>query len=177
MVHVGSRGLMFFYVFLQRTAPSVMTTELMRDFNITALALSNLSAVYFWSYVIVQVPVGLAVDRWGPKRVLSWAVALGAAGGLIFATADTLGSAGVGRFLVGAGGGVVFVCTLKIVTDWFPPHRLAMLIRTALHGLVVELSYDRTPFQLSRVDQAYQDFRNFFGAVILQGPLDQRTIT
>jgi AcrR family transcriptional regulator len=57
-----------------------------------------------------------------------------------------------------------------------PPHRLAMLIRTALHGLVVELSYARTPFQLSRVDQTYQDFRNFFGAVILQGPLDQETI-
>jgi AcrR family transcriptional regulator len=57
-----------------------------------------------------------------------------------------------------------------------PPHRLAMLIRTALHGLVVELSYARTPFQLSRVDQAYQDFRNFFGALILQGPLVQENI-
>jgi len=118
---------LFFYVFLQRTAPSVMTTELMRDFGVTAAALSNLSAFYFWSYVIVQVPVGVAVDRWGPRRLLSWAAALGGVGGFMFATADTLFLASVGRLLVGAGGGVVFVCTLKIVTDWFPPYRLAML--------------------------------------------------
>ena len=62
---------LFFYVFGQRTAPSVMTTELMRDFDVTAASLSNLSAFYFWSYVVVQIPVGLAVDRWGPRRVLA----------------------------------------------------------------------------------------------------------
>ena len=63
---------LFFYVLGQRTAPSVMTTELMRDFDVTAASLSNLSAFYFWSYVVVQIPVGLAVDRWGPRRVLAW---------------------------------------------------------------------------------------------------------
>ncbi len=118
---------LFFYVFMQRTAPSVMTSELMRDFDVTATALSNLSAFYFWSYVIVQIPVGLAVDRWGPRRLLSWAAAVGGAGGFMFASADTLVVASIGRLLVGAGGGVVFVCTLKIVTDWFPSRRLAML--------------------------------------------------
>lgn len=118
---------LFFYVFLQRTAPSVMTTELMRDFDVTASALSNLSAFYFWSYVAVQIPVGLAVDRWGPRRVFAWSAAAGGVGGFLFAAADVLSLAGLGRLLVGAGGGVVFVCTLKVATDWFPAHRLAML--------------------------------------------------
>ena len=54
-----------------------------------------------------------------------------------------------------------------------PPYRLAMLIRTAMHGLVVELSYATTPTQLSRVDQAYRDLRNLFAAVVLEGPVDQ----
>ena len=118
---------LFFYVFGQRTAPSVMTTELMRDFDVTAASLSNLSAFYFWSYVVVQIPVGLAVDRWGPRRVLAWSAAVGGMGGLMFAAADVFTLAGIGRLLVGAGGGVVFVCTLKVATDWFPPHRLALL--------------------------------------------------
>ena len=118
---------LYFYVFAQRTAPSVMTTELMRDFDVTAVALSTLSAAYFWSYAVVQVPVGLAVDRWGPRRVLAIAAALCGFGGIIFATAEVLSWASMGRILVGAGGGVVFVCTLKIATDWFPPERLAML--------------------------------------------------
>jgi len=68
---------LFFYVFAQRTTPSVLTTELMRNFDVTAVALSNLSAAYFWSYAVVQNPVGLAVDRWGPRRVLAIAAALG----------------------------------------------------------------------------------------------------
>ncbi len=54
-----------------------------------------------------------------------------------------------------------------------PPHRLAMLIRTTLHGLVVELSYAHTPSQFGRVDQVYRDLRNLFFAVMLNGPIDQ----
>lgn len=68
----------FFYVFGQRTASSVMTMELMRDLDVTAASLSKLSAFYFWSYVVVQIPVGRAVDCWGPRRVLAWLAAVGA---------------------------------------------------------------------------------------------------
>ena len=53
-----------------------------------------------------------------------------------------------------------------------PPKRLAMLIRTSLHGLVVELSYARTPTERASVDQAYTDLRGLFARVILTGPLD-----
>ena len=48
-----------------------------------------------------------------------------------------------------------------------PPERLAMIIRTALHGLVVELSYARTALELSRVEQAYRDLRAFFERAVL----------
>ena len=59
--------------------------------------------------------------------MLAIAAALGGFGGIIFAAAEVLSWASLGRIPVGAGGGVVFVCTLKIGTDWFPPERLAML--------------------------------------------------
>ena len=68
----------FFYVFGQRTASSVMTTKLMRDLDVTAASLSKLSAFYFWSYVVVQIPVGRAVDCWSPRRVLARLAAVGA---------------------------------------------------------------------------------------------------
>jgi len=54
-----------------------------------------------------------------------------------------------------------------------PPERLAMLIRTSIHGLVVELSYARTPGEMARVDQAYRDLRDFFARVILAGPIQE----
>ncbi len=56
-----------------------------------------------------------------------------------------------------------------------PPDRLAMLIRTSLHGLVVELSYARTPGELKRVDQAYRDLREFFARAVLAGPIREES--
>jgi AcrR family transcriptional regulator len=56
-----------------------------------------------------------------------------------------------------------------------PPDRLAMLIRTSIHGLVVELSYARTPSELARVDQAYRDLREFFARAVLAGPIREES--
>jgi len=52
-----------------------------------------------------------------------------------------------------------------------PPERLANVIRTALHGLVVELAYARTPGDMARVDRAYRDLRDFFACIVVAGPL------
>jgi len=52
-----------------------------------------------------------------------------------------------------------------------PPDRLAMLIRTTIHGLVVELAYAREPEDVQRVAVAYQDFRSLFARSVLSGPL------
>ena len=57
--------------FFQRVAPAVMTAELMQDFSISAAALGNLSAFYFYSYVAMQIPTGILADTWGPRRLLT----------------------------------------------------------------------------------------------------------
>jgi MFS family permease len=120
-------ALFFFYAFMQRTAPSVMVSELMRDFSVNASALGGLSAFYYYAYMAVQRPTGLMADRFGPRRLLTGAALVSAMGGLIFAGADDLALAATGRVLVGIGAGFGFVCTLRMITDWFPPERLAML--------------------------------------------------
>ena len=69
---VWSLGALFYLMaFFQRVAPAVMTAELMRDFQINAAALGNLSAFYFYSYVAMQIPTGIIADVWGPRRLLS----------------------------------------------------------------------------------------------------------
>src|SRR5213596_2616325 len=62
----------FFYLagFYLRVSPAVMTTELMRSFNITAADLGNFSAFYFYTYVLMQIPTGVLVDSWGGQRLL-----------------------------------------------------------------------------------------------------------
>lgn len=70
--------------------------------------------------------------------------------------------------------GIRNVFSLDLDELAMPPERLAMVIRTALHGLVLELAFARTPGQVAKVDQTYRDLRNMFARVALSGPLPTR---
>ena len=123
----GLGALFFGFAFFQRTTPSVMVADLMRDFGVTAAILGNLSAFYFYAYAGIQVPVGVMIDRWGTRRIMATGAALCGFGTLMFATADSLAPAYLGRLLLGAGAGVACVCTLNLVSVRFPPARFALL--------------------------------------------------
>lgn len=58
---------LFCYAWFQRMAPSIMIEQLMRDLAINGAALGNLSAFYFYAYAGLQLPVGLLMDRYGPR--------------------------------------------------------------------------------------------------------------
>jgi sugar phosphate permease len=121
-------GALFYYVgFYLRVAPAVITNELMRDLAITASGLGNLSALYFYSYVLMQIPTGILADHWGPRRLLTLGSAALALGTALFAIANGPFTAGVGRFLIGAGASVAFVAILKLTSCWFAPERFAMV--------------------------------------------------
>jgi MFS family permease len=118
--------------FFQRVAPAVMTDTLMREFQIGAAALGNLSALYFYSYVAMQIPTGIIADRWGPRRLLSLGALVAASGTIIFALAPGFSLAGLGRFLVGGSVAVAFVGCLQLANNWFPPRLYGLVAGMAL---------------------------------------------
>lgn len=118
--------------FFQRVAPAVITRELTTEFSLSAAALGNLSALYFYTYVAVQVPTGVLVDHWGPRRVLTIGGSIAAAGTLLFALAPGFALVSIGRLLVGAGVGVAFVAMLKLATHWVHASRFALISGLAL---------------------------------------------
>lgn len=133
----GLGATLFCYGFFQRVAPSVMIDPLMRDFAVSGAVLGNLSAFYFYAYASLQIPVGLMVDRWGPRRMLAFGATLCALGTLVFATAESLLVAYAARLMVGAGAGCSFVGTLKLATNWFPASRFAQLTGlTMMAGMI-----------------------------------------
>jgi MFS family permease len=137
----GLGAALYFVGFFHRVAPAVITRELAAEFGLTAAALGNLSAFYFYSYVAVQVPTGMLVDRYGPRRILTTGAVLAAAGGMLFAGAHTLALVQLGRLLVGASVGVAFVATMKLSTHWFSATRFATIAGVALGtGLVGAIS-------------------------------------
>ena len=122
----GFGGLFVFYGYFLRIAPSVMAPELMRDFGVGAAVLGNLAGIYFYAYAFLQVPAGMMLDRFGPRRVLTAAIALCALGTVMFAVADSIAWAYAGRLLVGAASGFSLVGALKLASVWFPPRRFAL---------------------------------------------------
>ena len=132
----GLGALLFFYAFFHRVAPAVMVNELMRDFAVGGAILGTLSAFYFYPYAALQIPLGIMLDKWGPRRVLTAAAAFCGLGSLVFATADNLVIAYVGRAMIGAGSAFGWIGTLTLVSIWFPRSRFSLLAGlTAMIGM------------------------------------------
>ena len=121
----GLAAVFYAYAFAVRVSPSVMVDSLMRDFAASATIVGNLSAIYFYSYAVIQLPVGMLVDRFGALRVLTVAAVLCGAGGLLFAAAPNLAVAYAGRLLVGLGAGFSWIGALKVATEVLPANRFA----------------------------------------------------
>jgi len=117
----------FSLAFFMRVSPSVMGDDLMREFAVGAAVLGNLSAIYFYIYAGAQMPIGALTDRWGPRAMIAGSTMVAAAGAALFAVAPDLGTAYVGRFLIGAGSACAFVGTLTLSGRWFAPNRFALM--------------------------------------------------
>lgn len=120
-------AIFMFYKFALEVSPSVMTTTLMSTFNINGTQLGNLAACYFYAYLIMQIPAGLLLDKFGPRKVTTIAIALCSVGSFIFAKSDGIALASVGRFITGIGAAFAAVNCLKLIANWFPLSRFAFM--------------------------------------------------
>ena len=68
-------ALFFFYAFVLRVSPSVMVGELMAEFQVGGAVFGTLSSLYFYTYAPLQLPAGMLMDRYGPRRLITAAVA------------------------------------------------------------------------------------------------------
>ncbi|MBI5274308.1 MAG: MFS transporter [Chlamydiales bacterium] len=121
-----SAGFMF-YKYAIEISPSIMTSTLMDAFHINGTDLGNLAASYFYAYLILQIPAGLLIDRFGPRKVTTLSIAVCALGAFIFARSDTLIVACLGRFIAGAGAAFAAINCLKLTSTWFPPRQFALM--------------------------------------------------
>lgn len=115
----------FFLSFFHRVAPAALSQHLMSAFDVGGAALGALAATYFYIYTCMQMPTGVLVDTWGPRRVLACGGMLAAAGSVMFGLAPDVAMAAAGRTLVGLGVSVAFVSLLKLNANWFHERRFA----------------------------------------------------
>jgi MFS family permease len=106
----------------------------MRDFHITSQTLGILSGIYFYSYAAMQMPAGVLMDTFGPRRVLTLATAICAVSTLAFALTESFFMACMARLMIGFGSAFAAIGAMKLAAVWFKPERFAFLV-----GLMVTI--------------------------------------
>ena len=117
----------FGYAFFHRVAPSVMVSDLMTEFAISGAMLGTLSALYFYPYVLLQIPLGALLETFGTRILLTCALGLAAAGSVLFGLAAQIELAYLGRILIGVGCSVGFLGSLALARRWFSVHQFGFL--------------------------------------------------
>lgn len=114
-------ALFYCYEFVLRIIPGALQSELSAAFgHISAAAFGQLSAFYYFAYSPMQMPVGMLMDRYGPRRLLSFACLCCTVGSFMFSYSSSMLIAGSGRFLVGFGSSFAFVGVLSLALHWLP---------------------------------------------------------
>lgn len=121
-------SLYFLYDFMQQVAPSAMGQNIMSSFAIDAAFLGVIASVYFYSYGLLQVPIGVIIDKYGPHIPLAIAAFLSALANVWFALSHNPYEALLAHMMVGAFCGFSFVTVLKLISNWFPLERFATMV-------------------------------------------------
>lgn len=116
---LGTILLPYFLIVSQRTAPGLITDQLMKDFEVTAVIIGIISSISFVAYAGLQIPSGLLSDRFGPNRFLILGTLLTGIGSILYSTATNEYVLMISRFLVGTGDAAIFINVVLIFTQWF----------------------------------------------------------
>jgi predicted MFS family arabinose efflux permease len=122
----------YFVGYFFRTANAVIAPDLSREFALSASDLGLMTSLFYAAFALVLLPVGVGLDRYGPRFITSSVMALAALGCLLFASAQSFAGLAVGRALLGAGTAGILMGALKAFGRWYPPH-----LHTTASGLVI----------------------------------------
>lgn len=115
-------GAVFYcYEFVLRIIPGALQAELSIALgHISATTFGQISALYYFAYSPMQMPVGMLMDRFGPRKLLTFACLCCTVGSWLFTLTSSMFLVGCGRFLVGFGSSFAFVGVLSLGLHWLP---------------------------------------------------------
>ena len=161
----GTGVLAYLVAVAQRTSFGVAGIEATARFDATASILSVFTVVQLLVYAGLQIPVGVLVDRFGPRLLIAGGAALMCAGQFQLAQAESVGGGILGRSLVGAGDALTFISVLRLLPAWFPARRVPVL--TQWTGIVGQLGQVASAIPFAFVLSSYGWNTAFTGAAAL----------
>ncbi len=118
-------GIGYFLSNFFRAANAVISHDLMRDLGLSAADLGMMTSLFYAGFAAVQLPLGVALDRIGPRFAVPALMLMTVVGCLLFAAATALPQVAIGRTLIGVGMAGNLMGAVKAFSAWFPPQRVA----------------------------------------------------
>lgn len=130
-------GGIYFFVYFHRMSSGVVKTDLSEAFGLTGTSFSQLSSMYFYSYMFMQIPSGILADTLGARKTVTCGCLAMTIGAFLFGLSPNFPILLISRLLVGLGASVIFIAILKIQTQWFPESQFGVM--SGLTGFIGNL--------------------------------------
>lgn len=124
-------ALAYFFVQFHRSTSGVIKADLEQSFAMTATSFATLSSMYFYPYMLMQLPLGVLLDKFGVRRIIAAGCLLTAIGSLIFGSAGSFGMACLGRALIGIGVCAPVTSMQKLISAWWKESKNATAFSTS----------------------------------------------
>jgi sugar phosphate permease len=166
---VACGALFYMYQFMVRVSPNIMNEELMTALSIDAATLGSIIGIYYWSYAIMQLPLGITMDRLGPRVFLCTAAFMCAGASYLFGNTSSVLVAKIARFLIGMGSACGLIGTIKLGTVWLEPKHIAKVTSLTIIFGTVGAAIGGTPLKLILINFGVEhtmEFLSAFGVVV-----------
>lgn len=141
-------ALFLFYKYVLQIYPSVITNQLMQEFNLTGAGLGYLAGMFYYAYMVTQLLVGVLLDRFGTRWLTGVAIFSCAIGVMIFSQSQSLFSAVLSRGLMGAGVAFATVAYMKVGANWFPARQFAFITGLCASAAMAGAVFGQAPLAL-----------------------------
>lgn len=167
MWSIGS--IFYAYQYILRVMPNIMLGDIMDHFHISAATFGQFSGVYYLGYSLMHLPIGIMLDRFGPKRVMTGSILLSVIGLLPLIFAEYWVWPIVGRVLIGMGSSAAILGVFKIIRMAFREERFSRMLSLAVTIGLVGAIYGGGPVSFMREAFGYQTVVKLFalGGLIL----------
>jgi MFS family permease len=153
----------YFVSYVYRSINAVIGPDIARELGLSAAGLGLLSGIYFFTFALFQLPLGVLLDRYGPRRVNATLLLIAAAGGAWFALGSSAAELTAARALMGLGVSGCLMAAFSAFALWYPPERIATMNGVAFaSGMLGALAVTVPLEMLLRV----LHWREVFGGIV-----------
>ena len=139
-------SILFILSMFYRVSSGVIAPRLLADLDLNAEALGVLGGAFFYSFALLQIPMGPLLDRVGPRIIIPACSLVGALGSCVFGLAPSYGLAVAGRIFMGAGMAAMLMGSFKVFTLVFPKERFSTLIGLLMSAGTIGNMLASSPF-------------------------------